>query len=262
MDKVPEGGMSPSIFTSNAPSWYRFSLYAVLGGVAVVTIGLLSVCCKKIWAALAKRDDDDDDEEERKKYKEYNNRSRSNTVNVLAKQKPKKWPCYVLYGLFQQVQIIDTSGSNEFPAMQNLNIRNGDDFVVVYAVDDPQSFHQALSLVKKVKDIKGKDFSRIILVGNKIDKTNSRKVTTEEVLKKSVTEEMLCFTETSAKLNCNIRCLFQIILRNYVKSDDLYFKKKNRKISKCKVKSFSGSCVKARKPSVQSLVYSLYTKNN
>ncbi|XP_062614914.1 ras-related protein Rap1-like [Saccostrea cucullata] len=165
-------------------------------------------------------------------------------------------------GLFQQVQIIDTSGSNEFPAMQDLNIRNGDDFVVVYAVDDPQSFHQAHSLIKKVKDIKGKDFSRIILVGNKIDKTNSRKVTTEEVLKKSVTEEMLCFTETSAKLNCNIRCLFQIILRNYVKSDDLYFKKKTRKISKCKVKSFSGSCVKARKTSVQSLVYSLYTKNN
>ncbi|XP_061196365.1 GTP-binding protein Di-Ras1-like [Saccostrea echinata] len=164
-------------------------------------------------------------------------------------------------GLFQQVQIIDTSGSNEFPAMRDVSIRNGDYFVVMYAVDNPQSFDQAHTLVQKVKDIKGKDFSRIILVGNKIDKTSARQVTTEEVLKKSVTEEMLCFTETSAKLNCNIRCLFQIILRNYVKSDDLYFKKKNRKISKCKVKSITGSCFKAKKTSVQNLVYSLYTKN-
>ncbi|XP_062614911.1 uncharacterized protein LOC134276656 isoform X1 [Saccostrea cucullata] len=73
-DKGPDGGMSLNIFSSNAPFWYRFSLYAVLGCVSVVIIGLLSICCKTCWAALAKRGDDDDDEEERKKYKEYNNR--------------------------------------------------------------------------------------------------------------------------------------------------------------------------------------------
>ncbi|XP_062614912.1 uncharacterized protein LOC134276656 isoform X2 [Saccostrea cucullata] len=57
-DKGPDGGMSLNI----------------LGCVSVVIIGLLSICCKTCWAALAKRGDDDDDEEERKKYKEYNNR--------------------------------------------------------------------------------------------------------------------------------------------------------------------------------------------
>ncbi|XP_048759267.1 uncharacterized protein LOC125668875 [Ostrea edulis] len=167
------------------------------------------------------------------------------------------FPFFLLDGIFQQVQIIDTIGSDEFPAMRDVYIKNGDYFVVMYAVDNRQSFDMAFTLCQKVRDIKGKDFNRIMVVGNKIDLRNSRQVTTEDVLRKSINEKMYWFTETSAKLNCNIRCLFQIILKNYVKTNEFFLGKKDKMVSNLKSKNTICSRFKTRKISAQTLVYSL-----
>ncbi|XP_061169978.1 uncharacterized protein LOC133179200 [Saccostrea echinata] len=53
------------------PPWLSFTEYVIIGGVTLVVIGTLGVCCKKCLGLLAKRDDDEDDEEEyrRKMYK-------------------------------------------------------------------------------------------------------------------------------------------------------------------------------------------------
>lgn len=102
----------------------------------------------------------------------------------------------------------------------------------------------------------GKDFNRIILVGNKIDKKDTREITTEEVLRKSISEELLWCTETSAKLNCNIRCLFQIILQDYVISYDLYGKS-GKGVGKYKTNTKNSAMFKSKKLSVQNLVYSI-----
>ncbi|XP_061180151.1 ras-related protein Rap1-like [Saccostrea echinata] len=163
-------------------------------------------------------------------------------------------------GICQQIQIIDTAGSDEFPGMTDLNIRNGDYFVVVYAIEDRNTLDHALTLCQKIRHIKGKDFNRIVLVGNKIDLNSSRQVTTEEVLQKSIADKNFWFTETSAKLNCNIRCLFQIILRNYVKSDDLFRRNENTKVTKSKNMNTKVIRSKSRKTSIQNLVYSLQAK--
>ncbi|XP_062604649.1 GTP-binding protein Di-Ras2-like [Saccostrea cucullata] len=163
-------------------------------------------------------------------------------------------------GICQQIQIIDTAGSDEFPGMTDLNIRNGDYFVVMYAIDDHQTLHHAFKLCQKIREIKGKDFNRIVLVGNKIDLSTSRQVTTEEVFQKSSTDKNYWFTETSAKLNCNIRCLFQIILRNYIKSEDLFLDKENTKKTKSKNRNTKVIRTNSRKTSIQNLVYSLQTK--
>lgn len=61
-----------------------------------------------------------------------------------------------LDGIFQQVHILDTCGSDEFPAMRTVNIKTGDYFVVMYAVDDRKSFEQALNFCEEIKEIKGK----------------------------------------------------------------------------------------------------------
>lgn len=58
-------------------------------------------------------------------------------------------------GTFQNVKIIDTAGSDEFPAMRRVNIKNGDYLVVMYAVDNRQSLDQALNLCQEIREIKG-----------------------------------------------------------------------------------------------------------
>lgn len=40
--------------------------------------------------------------------------------------------------------------------MRTVNIKTGDYFVVMYAVDDRKSFEQALNFCEEIKEIKGK----------------------------------------------------------------------------------------------------------
>lgn len=101
----------------------------------------------------------------------------------------------------------------------------------------------------------GIEFKRILIVGNKIDKKCDREVSTDEVLRTSIKHDLFWFTETSAKLNCNMRCLFQIILRHYVKSDECFLE--NRNVSKCRTYTPNRFKHKSRKISMQDLVYSL-----
>ena len=167
----------------------------------------------------------------------------------------------------------------------------------MYAVNDRQSYQQALKLCQEIRDLKGedsyfisslcsyelryrfifdksylaisfrlikifsiflpgKDFSKVILVGNKIDKKEDRDISTEEVLKKTITEKLLWCTETSAKLNCNIRCLFQIIVKDYLKLSDIP-RKRNTIITRCRTNHSKRDVCKTRKMSVQHLVYCL-----
>uniref|UniRef100_K1Q489 Uncharacterized protein n=1 Tax=Magallana gigas TaxID=29159 RepID=K1Q489_MAGGI len=64
-------------------------------------------------------------------------------------------------GIFQQVHILDTCGSDEFPAMRTVNIKTGDYFVVMYAVDDRKSFEQALNFCEEIKEIKDGIFQQV-----------------------------------------------------------------------------------------------------
>jgi GTPase SAR1 family protein len=105
----------------------------------------------------------------------------------------------------------------------------------------------------------GKDFNKIIIVGNKIDLKHSRQVTTEDGLRKTITENMQWFTEISAKLNCNIKCLFQIILKNYVKTNDMFLGKNDKAVANQKSNNIKSRRFKKKKISAQTLAQSLYT---
>nr|XP_027224610.1 ras-related protein Rab-7a-like [Penaeus vannamei] len=58
-------------------------------------------------------------------------------------------------GLFHALEILDTAGSHHFPAMRELSIRSGRAFVIVFAVNNEQSFYEAQSLWNLITKIKG-----------------------------------------------------------------------------------------------------------
>ncbi|XP_061178390.1 ras-related protein Rap1-like [Saccostrea echinata] len=116
-------------------------------------------------------------------------------------------------GLHQIIEIMDTTGLQEFPAMREMYIQNGNHFVVVYSVESQLSFVTAQNICNDIRRIKGLNFSNIVLVGNKIDKGLSRKVSTELAFKMAAVEMKIWFLEASAYLNLNVDSIFHSILK-------------------------------------------------
>ncbi|XP_032884351.1 GTP-binding protein Di-Ras3 [Amblyraja radiata] len=109
------------------------------------------------------------------------------------------------------LQITDTTGSHQFPAMQRLSISKGHAFILVYAVTSRQSVEELQPIYEQICQIKGNVQNiPIMLVGNKTDETQREVESTEgEAL---ATKWMCSFLETSAKLNYNVQELFQELL--------------------------------------------------
>ena len=52
------------------------------------------------------------------------------------------------------LDLVDTSGTIQFPAMQALNMARGDGFILVYSVTDPESFEEVRRLREQILAIK------------------------------------------------------------------------------------------------------------
>ncbi|ELU13331.1 hypothetical protein CAPTEDRAFT_186003 [Capitella teleta] len=115
-------------------------------------------------------------------------------------------------GIFQSIEIVDTAGYHQFPAMQQLSIQSGNAFFVVFDVCSRQSFDHARHLMEIITFAKGATGGApIILVGNKKDLEDGREISSDEA--HDLTTEFDCgYIETSAKDNNNIEHVFSEIL--------------------------------------------------
>ena len=67
---------------------------------------------------------------------------------------------HVQYIMFLQtclLDILDTAGQEEYSALRDQYTREGDCFLVVYDITNPQSFQEAESLYEFLKRVKGVD---------------------------------------------------------------------------------------------------------
>ncbi|CAH1793109.1 unnamed protein product [Owenia fusiformis] len=105
------------------------------------------------------------------------------------------------------IEILDTAGNYQFPAMRELAIRSGLAFMVVFAVDDEDSLKTAIRLRNEIVDIKGDQEVPVVLVGNKAD-VPERKVSAVSAKRCARLHFNHNYIETSAKYNINIEELF------------------------------------------------------
>ena len=101
-----------------------------------------------------------------------------------------------------KVEVLDTAGEEDYQNLLEMWIAFGEGFLLVFAINDEESFEVIKSKYQKVKKGKHNTNVPIILVGNKQDLENERKIT-YEAAKQLADEWGIEYIETSAKTGFN-----------------------------------------------------------
>lgn len=108
------------------------------------------------------------------------------------------------------LEIFDTAGQEEYQTLRDHHIQQGQGFIVVYSIIDPESYFVAGELIEKIKQLPSEKALPIVLVANKIDLKNSEegeKLTREQGT--LLAEKYgIPFFETSALENTNVKEAF------------------------------------------------------
>ena len=110
----------------------------------------------------------------------------------------------------QDVRLIlyDTAGQEKFRSLIPMYIREAQIILLIYDISDRDSFDAMPKWIQEVLDVKNAE-AVFVLIGNKIDLENERKVTFEEG-KKFAEENNFIFQEVSAKDGQNFTNLFEV----------------------------------------------------
>ena len=125
-----------------------------------------------------------------------------------------------------RIQLWDTVGQEEFQSISRGYYKSGACALVVYDITDRDSFNNVSNWVEECKN-NGPSTISLVLVGNKIDLQDIRKVTYEEG-EDFANRNGMQFFETSALNGTNIEKLFNDTLESIIKKiDSNYYKDKD-----------------------------------
>ena len=132
------------------------------------------------------------------------------------------------------LEILDTAGEKDYQNMFNSWVNKGDGFILVFAINDKESFDYLKNIKNKINEIKGENIP-IILVGNKIDLKDEREINDKDV--KELTKKWnVEFIECSAKENINCDVILSLIIlkwKNYEKNKNNNNNDKKKDKSNC-----------------------------
>ena len=111
-----------------------------------------------------------------------------------------------------KVQIWDTAGQERYRSITNAYYKGAKGSLLVYDITNPKTFENVEKWLEQAKKEAGKDVS-VILVGNKCDLEDARKITKEQGEEKAKTLNVPFF-ETSALSRGNIDEIFMELLNN------------------------------------------------
>jgi len=110
------------------------------------------------------------------------------------------------------LEILDTAGQEEYVALRDQWIREGEGFILVYSITARATFERLGRFRQQINRIKEGHRVPIVLVGNKSDCASEREVSREEGA--ALAREMGCdFFETSAKTRSNLEEAYYSVVR-------------------------------------------------
>ena len=114
------------------------------------------------------------------------------------------------------LEILDTAGQDDYQTMLDTWIEFGNCYLLVYSIDDLESFNTLKKKYERICQIKNNENFSVVIVGNKCDlPENERKVQKTEVENycKSISVE---FMETSALNKINVKEAFTAVVHDYL----------------------------------------------
>ena len=111
------------------------------------------------------------------------------------------------------LEILDTAGTEQFTAMRDLYMKNGQGFVLVYSIVAMGTFNDLVDMHDQITRVKDSEDVPMVLVGNKCDLNDSRVVTTQQGEDMAKRFHDCLFIEASAKMKVNVDKIFHDLIR-------------------------------------------------
>jgi len=111
------------------------------------------------------------------------------------------------------LEILDTAGTEQFTAMRDLYMKNGQGFVLVYSITAQSTFGDLSDLRDQILRVKDAHEVPLVLVGNKCDLDAERVVTYSQGQSLQKTFGSCAFLEASAKSKINVNDIFYDLVR-------------------------------------------------
>ena len=96
------------------------------------------------------------------------------------------------------LEILDTAGQDDYQTMLDTWIEFGNCFLLVYSIDDLESYKSLKTKLDRISQIKNNDKYSVVLVGNKCDLSESERKVKKEDVDSFAKSNNIVFLEASA----------------------------------------------------------------
>ncbi|XP_055640082.1 ras-related protein Ral-a isoform X2 [Toxorhynchites rutilus septentrionalis] len=119
----------------------------------------------------------------------------------------------VLDGEEVQIDILDTAGQEDYAAIRDNYFRSGEGFLCVFSITEDDSFQATQEFREQILRVKNDENIPFLLVGNKCDLNDKRKVSLAECQNRAQ-QWGVPYVETSAKTRENVDKIFYDLIRD------------------------------------------------